>query len=380
MDRLLHYRRSLCAASLIGISLTLGGCGALVAWDAGRDYDPPPYRNQERARVYGRDSEAVPDAAWRFATMALLSHAAYRTDLAPDQRWGSACRYLEPGDAVPTAGMPVSEEGGWRRWAGSPRACMDEHGLAYETYIYERKAGASVMAETAVIAFRGTENEGGQLLRDWGSNFAAAVGTEPPEYRRAQEAVKPLVAEITAAFPGIRIHATGHSLGGGLAQQAGYLSRRIEAVYAFNTSPVTNWSHMTIKDRFARQEGAGLLIEQQNPTVFRIFHSREGLSYVRQAAARFQGTEMNRKDYEFFFQDGTAVQSHSMALLACYLMHRYRGPTDAFGLSKEYVRAVTSGKPPGPYHTPVCEDYPEAGKAVGGDAPSGHAMNTASAP
>lgn len=356
MNRLLGYGRSISLALLVGISLSLAGCGALVAWDAGRDYEPEPYRDKQRAAVYGRSYEDVPDAARRFATMALLSHAVYREDLPPSERWGSACKYLKDGGAVPAAEMPVSEEGGWRRWTGSPRACMDEHGLAYETYVYERKAGDRVLAvETAVIAFRGTENDVDQRFDDWGSNFAAALGSEPPEYQRAQEPVRQLVAELAKAFPGISIYAAGHSLGGGLAQQAGYMSGQIKAVYAFNTSPVTNWSHMTIKDRFARQEGKDVLIEQRNPIVYRIFHSREGLSYVRQAAARFQGREMNRRDYEFFFQEGDAIRSHSMAMLACHLMRAFRGPRDEFGLSKDYVRRVMANAiPPGPNHTPVC--------------------------
>lgn len=70
------------------------------------------------------------------------------------------------------------------------------------------------------------------------------------------------------------IHAVGHSLGGGLAQQAGYLSKKIKEVYTFNTSPVTNWTHLRLRG----------LVRNGYPIIHRIYNSGEGLSGIRATA------------------------------------------------------------------------------------------------
>lgn len=338
----------------------LPGCGMFVAFDAAiRDdpSDPPPVG---KVAIFGRSYEPQAEAASRFAAMALFSQAVYRDDLKPVDRWGGACKYLKPGAEVPTDGMPKGAGGAWKRWTGHPKACLDEDGLAYETYVWERSGGS---IEAAVIAFRGTENVGGQIAEDWGSNFAMALGIEPPEYRRAQAPVKELVAALDVVKNGIPIYATGHSLGGGLAQQAGYLSKQVRAVYAFNSSPVTNWSNLAIKQSFAQQEGKGPVIEQRNPFVFRVYHRHEGLQYLRDAAGRFVSRNLNRRDYEFHFKDGGVVESHSMALLACNLARAFEGPTAEFWLTREFAEEVTGpSHPVGAKENAICP--PEIRRAL----------------
>ena len=59
-----------------------------------------------------------------------------------------------------------------------------------------------------------------------------------------------VVARLDAAYGGReRIFAVGHSLGGGLAQHAGYTCPRIEKVFAFNSSPLTGYFDVARADR-----------------------------------------------------------------------------------------------------------------------------------
>ena len=349
------------ALTAVAAATALSGCGALVSREAERHWPAPLHTDSGQVVVYGRSEQKTADAAKHFATMALFSQAVYRMDLPPSERWGSACKYLEPGQSVPAFGMPSSSQGSWARWTGSKWACMDNGGLQYETYVFSTADGHP---HSAVLAFRGTENVQGQALRDWTSNIMAALGMEPPEYKLAQTAVKRLVGDLKAAAPNIKIYATGHSLGGGLAQQAGYLSQSIEEVYAFDPSPVTNWSQMAIHDYFSAQEGGPALIEKQNPTVFRIFHQHEALEPIRDVASRFASKGLKRTDYEFFF--GTPekaeaklgvremAQLHSMAMLACNLMRAFDGPSADFWLTRNFADSLLRGD----YVAPETGDNP----------------------
>ncbi len=68
--------------------------------------------------------------------------------------------------------------------------------------------------------------------------------------------------------------ATGHSLGGGLAQFLAYAVPEVELVLAFNSSPVTGYFDLEKSRRIANSK---------NLHVYRIHESGEALSYVRDA-------------------------------------------------------------------------------------------------
>ena len=68
--------------------------------------------------------------------------------------------------------------------------------------------------------------------------------------------------------------ATGHSLGGGLAQLAGYSSHKINTVVAFDSSPVTGF--YDVEDGLRR-------FNSQNLKIYRVYEHGEILAYIRLA-------------------------------------------------------------------------------------------------
>lgn len=213
------------------------------------------------------------ELANRFGLMALFAHVAYRKDL-PEKERETACEYIddkkdkeEKEDTnLLTDGMPYVDSPDkpdrWSRWRGSDEIkstpCYNKKGLFYETYVYP----STGTIQEAVIAFRGTENYGTQIWYDWKTNLENFFGFEPEQYKIAFENIPDVIRALKHNNKGIKIYATGHSLGGGLAQQAGYLSRDIEEVFTFNTNPVTNWTNLSLKKK----------VKNAYPIIHRIYH------------------------------------------------------------------------------------------------------------
>lgn len=293
-------RRVFIACALIALL----GCGSLVTLNANRSYYDAC--NDTKRPSDTQDTFLV-DTAYRFGLMALFAEVAYRRDRGDSVKDGEGCRYLDGSPGQESFGMP----GGWKRWVppplpGAAPPCFDGSGLYYETYIYEDEVSAE-----AVIAFRGTENRKGQYLTDWGSNVSAALGFEPKQYALANELVPSLVGRLRRHFEAngkeVKIYVTGHSLGGGLAQQAGYLTKDIREVFTFNTSPVTNWSHMRMRR----------VIRNAYPTFHRIYHGGEFLEKVRFVSTSFTGARYGRHDIGLQLQERAGGKGHSMSIIAC---------------------------------------------------------------
>ena len=106
--------------------------------------------------------------------------------------------------------------------------------------------------------------------------YTEVVHEFAPEFARQ---IAHLVKAVGATrFEGYRLHATGHSLGGGLAQQFAYalptnISKlRVDKVYAFDPSPVTWYFSVDSKTRDANKKGL---------SIDRIYERGEILSIVR---------------------------------------------------------------------------------------------------
>lgn len=336
-----------CAGLIAGVSLLTSGCGLMVtgrAWLSKEEFRP----TTEKVIVGSVKQEDIAGYANRFALMALFAKTVYRRDLPESTRNETGCDYVDGKTAVPDVGMPRSADGtGWRRWTGvqGVKPCVNQDGLSFETYVHDRGNG---VIEEAVVAYRGTENFSvSDALNDWATNLSAAMAVEPRQYVAAQGYLKALLSALKKVSPNVRIYATGHSLGGGLAQQAGYLSADIREVFAFDPSPVTNWSFLQ-----SRKE-----IGNSDPVIHRIYHWHEGLAYVRNVTSRFNSRRLGRADYEFYFQDVKPIAAHEMGILACHLAMHLKEPMGEHGYPREFARKVVHpdyGKEtPGQEH-PIC--------------------------
>jgi Lipase (class 3) len=311
----MRHKKTWAAALLLLALATMAGWGALVTAYAAL---PRNDKGNDTAEVALATDRLLGELAQRFGLMALFAEVVYRNDLTQDERDEQGCDYLDPAKVRPehlAFGMPQADaaQGRWRRWlppAGDTRfrPCLDAEGLYYETYVHEDAQGR---IDEAVIAFRGTENRPGQFLADWSSNLKAAIGIEPGQYALAQEQVLALLEglrrHVDPELQHLKIYAVGHSLGGGLAQQAGYLSKDIAEVYTFNTSPVTNWSQLRLKER----------VKNAFPIIHRVYHGGEILEKVRFVTTSVTKARYGRHDIGLQLDGRSSFGGHSMKIIAC---------------------------------------------------------------
>lgn len=109
---------------------------------------------------------------------------------------------------------------------------------------------------------------------------------------------------------GLKIFAAGHSLGGGLAQHAGYSAYGISDVYAFNPSPVTGFYSIEahVREKIVK-----------NLRVLRMYEHGEVLAYCRLVLRPFYPLSYRDPsivEIRFNFGTGDAVSEHSMTMFA----------------------------------------------------------------
>lgn len=294
-----------------------------------------------------------------FSLMAWFAEVVYRRELVTTGTVSTACDFLKNGDDPSIAGMPrpISEVAsskiiGWYRYrpvvANSSEdvdveSCVNDQGLFYETYVLYGDDGE---INKAVIAFRGTENREGEAKMDWSTNISAALGREPTQYALARAKLPALISNLKK-HSGIKIYAVGHSLGGGLAQQAGYLFTEIEAVYTFNTSPVTNWSQLRLTKVINTDDGTKTIgiIKNNYPTIYRVHHTGEGLQSVRNITTAFTSTRYNRYDIGVQLKPKSLGKGHSQSILACGLAKIYSqnnadSDSEKLGFYMSYIDSV----------------------------------------
>lgn len=207
---------------------------------------------------------------------------------------------LPPSDTDPT--RPDDTERDQARWDGQ---------LVYG--VWYRSVGPEKVQ--IALVFRGTHTWG-----DWWSNahwITQYLSSGWDQYDLTRSLANHVVNNVLSDHPELQalgepeFIAAGHSLGGGLAQQAGYANSRIKRVYSFNGSSVTGFYDVPDRD----QTKIGMRI-------YRIGERGEVLSLLRTfMKIIYPVVEKNPKIVEATYNFGTLglVSQHSIDDLACAL-------------------------------------------------------------
>ncbi len=182
-----------------------------------------------------------------------------------------------------------------------------------------------------VLVYRGTAS-----LVEWVSNLNWLVGRRLPwvidKYKELGGLLDVLIPHVIMHYPGARIVAAGHSLGGGLAQFSAYRCDQIKIVYAFDSSPVTGF--FSIPKDIRRQNKCGVVIH-------RVYNRGEALAIMR-GPIKFLRNRIRRLlkprpdavtivEYGFRFEWGNPFTLHGSGRLAWYLagLDNRRGTLDS---------------------------------------------------
>jgi len=183
------------------------------------------------------------------------------------------------------------------------RDCRPLGGLEY--HVWRRMDGG---CREVVIAFRGSDRGD---VGDWRSNFRWLHRLRPQfdQYAQIEAHMGDIVRTMSAggcAGASTMFASVGHSLGGGLAQQAAYSNSRIRYVYAFDPSPVTGFFDLSAAVREANTVGLG---------IDRVYEQGEILGLPRRIIMAFYPPapcNPRVRQVRFNVLMGTPVEQHSM--------------------------------------------------------------------
>ncbi|MGE0085859.1 MAG: Mbeg1-like protein [Desulfococcaceae bacterium] len=165
-----------------------------------------------------------------------------------------------------------------------------------------------------LIVFRGTD---ANQLGDWCSNFRWITRFIPFVWDQYDQ-VRMMIPQLVDYLRHIHqpygketiIMCAGHSLGGGLAQQAAYASKYIKEVYAFAPSVVTGF--FSVKKQV-------LDVSTQGMEIYRIYEKGEILSLLRWLMRKFHPLSRENPaiaEIRYNFLSGNIIYQHNMKVFA----------------------------------------------------------------
>jgi len=295
----------------LGLSLLAAACSGCISLQQTEDQvaiRPPGNRVIDELRPFEPEARRHLPYAW-------LSQSAYeKTPAARDK--ADPCKDADQ----------ALDEARWKRWEGFPsdeilKSEIEKYHLRVEVWSKESPAQVAV-------AFGGTVFDN---RNDWRANLRWLIPKHDDQYTLVVARLGPAFVqefkrrlaqrEWGGANPSIV--ATGHSLGGGLAQQFAYALPldgdvpRVSEVYAFHPSPVTGYFSV---EEYIREENAkGLLIE-------RIYERGEILALLRSLqSVFFKPSEANPviTGYRYsVVHKADPIKDHSLGKFACALAEK----------------------------------------------------------
>lgn len=260
--------------------------------------------------------------AGHYLPYALFALAAYDRDGGGPARLDELLK-RPPSDDAALARVTAELRDGWLAgWTlieqgEGPLPCPDGEGQCGGTALggLGYKVFSSPARNAIVVAFRGTDFKEAD---DWIANLRWVTRFLPyyDQYAQVQRHIGPILDRALAAhkLADPKIVATGHSLGGGLAQQAAYKDGRIRAVVAFDPSTVTGYYDPGVA---GKANSVGLLID-------RVYQRGEVLAYLRFLMTQLYPVSAFNpqiRTVRFSFgAHGGGVAKHSMADLAAGLL------------------------------------------------------------
>lgn len=272
------------------------------------------------ARFLSAPLPIAPYAAQHRA-FAWLSLAAYSATPAAHKRAARAARKVAAGMAPRSAALPLRDPtavlatAGWTRWPqfGDPAIWWRIDAAHLRVEVWENAALAAI-----AVAFGGTvfDNE-----KDWLSNLRWFIPHHKDEYTQVVHTfVQLLCEEFKRRYPagdGPALFSTGHSLGGGLAQQFAYALPlddgvpRVREVYAFDPSPVTGY--FSVRRSLRNRNKRGLSID-------RVYERGEVLALARSLINLVYRTPRQHPAIRgvrySLFHGSNPIADHSMVRLA----------------------------------------------------------------
>ena len=290
---------------LLPLLLALGSCTHLAIEDCGGKVlgENVPRIRSSHYRMFLAD---LPAASARFVEFAAMSSLAY----SEDQDCGT-----KPKDQKisPENRKMLEEILAAKQWAEIRKSewiepCEDDVGLYFR--VWERTIDSK---KEVAIAFRGTWG-----FKDWAYGNIHWLTRFLPmndQYSRARAAAEKILAhyDVPGSVP-TRYYATGHSLGGGLAQHVLYANpSKVVQTIAFDPSSVTGFADQTVENQIAGCSCDPLLPDGE-PRIFRVYDAYEILANMRIFHKIFFQPERHVQEVRFPHEG-----SHSMLGLTEYL-------------------------------------------------------------